>query len=61
VGAEASEPEASAQPDESVRDEAVSPQAKRDAEGFLIDESYAKEQLRDAVVDVLPPTAAEGS
>eukprot|EP01043_Picozoa_sp_COSAG02_P030054 COSAG02_NODE_1900_length_10458_cov_4.285838_10_plen_200_part_00 len=33
----------------------------RDAEGFLVDENYAKEQLRDAVVDVPPPTAAEGS
>ena len=53
VAGEASELEAPSLP-ESAGD-------KRDAEGFLIDENYAKEQLRDGVVDVPPPTAAEGS
>ena len=41
-----------------VRGAADASPAKRDAEGFVIDENYAKEQLQEAVVDVPPPTTA---
>ena len=46
---------------EGVQDAADASPAKRDAEGFVIDENYAKEQLQEAVVDAPPPTTAAGS
>lgn len=50
-GVETSGADTSAKSDESVLDASAASLSVRDAEGFLIDENYTKQQLQDAVVE----------